>query len=61
MDAEKRKCVLKLSKKQIDDIASLENKGFEIYKAEVRNLVYWQGRNEENEVLIRNIKEVLNG
>ena len=52
MDAEKRKCVLKLSKKQIDDIASLENKGFEIYKAEVRNLVYWQGRNEENEVLI---------
>ena len=52
MDPERRKCVLKLSKRQIEEIASLENKGFEIYKAEVRNLVYWKGQNEKEEALI---------
>ena len=46
-----RKCVAKLSKSSMDAISALRKKGFEIYKSEIRFLVYWKGKNEEKEVL----------
>ena len=52
MDSDRRRCVLKLSKRQIEDLSTLTSKGFEIYKAEVRNLLYWQGQNDDVESLI---------
>lgn len=52
MDPDKKRCVLKLSKRQMEDISTLTGKGFKIYKAEVRNLVYWQGQNDAAESLI---------
>ena len=52
MDSEKRKCVLKLSKKTISDIDALRRKGFEVYRAEVRHLIFWKGKAEDVESLI---------
>ena len=45
------KCLLKMSKSSYDTITSLRKKGFEIYKSEIRFMVYWKGLNEEKEVL----------
>lgn len=45
------KCLAKLSKSSRETIQALRNKGFEIYKSEIRFMVYWKGKNEENEVL----------
>ena len=45
------KCVLKLSKSTYETLTSLRKKGFEIYKSEIRFMVYWKGQNEESEVL----------
>lgn len=46
------KPLLKLSKNAIDQIKSLNDRGYRIYKAKIRYIVYWKGRNEEREVLI---------
>ena len=46
-----RKCVAKLSKSSMEAISALRNKDFDIYKSEIRFLVYWKGKNEEEEVL----------
>ena len=46
-----RKCVAKLSKGSMDSIYALRKKGLDIYKSEIRFLVYWKGKNEEKEVL----------
>ena len=45
------KCLAKLSRSSRETIQALRNKGFEIYKSEIRFMVYWKGKNEENEVL----------
>ncbi len=45
------KCLARLSKSSYETITALCNKGFEIYKAEVRFMVYWKGKTEEEEVL----------
>lgn len=46
------RCVLKLSKKSMSRVNELRNKGFEVYRSEVRNMVYWKGLNEDKESLI---------
>lgn len=46
-----KKCVAKLSKSSYATITNLRNKGFDIYRAEIRRMVYWKGKNEEAEVL----------
>ena len=45
------KCLAKLSKSSRETIQARRYKGFEIYKSEIRFMVYWKGKNEENEVL----------
>lgn len=45
------KCVAKLSKSSLETIRTLQKKGFEIYKSEIRFMVYWKGKNEEAEIL----------
>lgn len=51
-DREKRYCAIRLSKKANTDINNLVSKGFKVYKAEVRNMVYWQGKEDSEECLI---------
>lgn len=45
------KCLAKLSKSSMGTIQTLRKKGFEIYKSEIRFMVYWKGKNEDAEVL----------
>jgi len=45
------KCVAKLSKSSMESLAELRRKRFDIYNSEIRFLVYWKGKNEEDEVL----------
>lgn len=52
MDKEMNKRVVKLSRSQVEQINSMRKRGFEAYRAEVRNLVYWQGKEEKEESLI---------
>jgi len=44
-------CLAKLSRNSMEMIQTLRNKGFEIYRSEIRFLVYWKGKNEKDEVL----------
>ena len=46
------KCVLKLSRSAIEQLDSLRKRGFEVYRSEVRFLVYWKGKEDEKESLI---------
>ena len=45
------KCLAKLSKSSLATIQTLRKKGFEIYKSEIRFMVYWKGKNEDAELL----------
>ena len=45
------KCVAKLSKSSMESITELRKKRFDIYNSEIRFLVYWKGKNEDDEVL----------
>ena len=45
------KCVAKLSKSSMESIAELRKRRFDIYNSEIRFLVYWKGKNEDDEVL----------
>ncbi len=41
-----------LSRKAKDEIKSLLNRGFEVYDVVIRHIVYWKGKDSENELLI---------
>jgi hypothetical protein len=44
--------VLRLSAQAMEQINALRRRGFEIYRAEVRYVVFWLGKEEEAEVPI---------